>query len=394
MASTFTGAGSDAILSAYQNVQGQRSQLAQYAMAKAAAYLQDSNYDAAVKEFRKVLAFDPQNTDAHTYLGKIYLQQGKTGDAIREFKTVVATQPTSVTARNNLGNAYLTAKQYTDSEQTFKAAARMDPLNPVADYTLGQQYLQTNRLKEAETQFLKVQKVSPKDGNVYYALGSVYNKMGKYEDAAKNLVQSLNLKKDFPSANYELGVAYTNMGQTDKAQEQYKILTSTDSAQASDLKFIMDKPKIVSMDTSNSGGFVELLGPRTPLWALDPSLLTPNASKQFSITFQFSNEMDLASVMNPSNWSITRGKDAKAGYYNSSMPLTSKEATIPKIPTAVTYNPLTREATINFRISQNADGNATIDPAHLVFAFKGKDAAGRAMDTSADQIDGYALTAF
>ena len=384
----------DALASVYANVQDQRSQLAQYAMAKAASYLQDKKYDDSIKEFRKVLAFDPQNTTAHTYMGNIFLQQGKTGDAIREYKEVVRLQPTSVTARVNLGNAYLAAKKYTDSEQTYKTAARMDPLNPLADYTLGHQYIATDRLADAETQFKKVAKVAPRDGNVFYSLGMLYNKQGKYEDATKNLEKALTLKSNFPSANYELGVAYANLGKTDKAQKQLSILTKSDPLQASNLSSMMNKPKIIAMDTSKSGGFVELLGPGTPLWALDPSLITPNTSKQFSVTMLFTNEMDLASVSNPTNWSITRGKDAQSGYYNNTLPVSSKEVSIPQTPLSVTYDPLTREATINFRITQNANGNATIDPNHLVFAFKGKDAAGRSMDSSADQIDGYALTAF
>jgi hypothetical protein len=104
--------------------------------------------------------------------------------------------------------------------------------------------------------------------------------------------------------------------------------------------------------------------------------------------------MDLASVINPANWSITRAKGTQAGYYNNSVPVSSKEVSIPKLPLSVSYNDVTREATINFRVSQNASGDATIDPKHLVFSFKGKDASGRAMDTTADQIDGASGAAF
>ena len=394
MSAQLTSAGADALFSVNQDIQNQRSQLAQYAMAKAAAYLQDGKNDEAIREFKKVLAFDPQNTTAHTYMGNIYLSQGKTSDAVREFKEVVNSQPTSVTARVNLGNAYLTAKQYNESETEYKTAARMDPLNPLADYTLGLQYMQTDRLNEAEVQFRKVEKVSPKDGNVFYSLGTLYNKQGKHDLAAANLEKALNLKKNFPSANYELGVAYNGLGRTDDAKNQVSILQGTDTGLAQDLKFVINKPRIVSMDTSKSGGFVELLGPGTPLWALDPALITPDSSKVFSVTMQFTNEMDISSVSNPLNWSITRGKDAQAGYYNNTMPVTSKEASISNIPLSVNYNYLTKQATVNFRISQNADGTAQIDPSHLVFKFSGKDASGRTMDTTADQIDGYSINPF
>lgn len=385
---------SDAIFAGALAAQSQRSTLAQYAIQQAAKYMQNNNNDAAIKEFRKALAFDPENDTAHTYLGNLYLSQNKTKDAIKEFKESVRLQPLSVNSLVNLGNAYLQDKNYVEAEKNFKSAARMDPLNPVPDYTLGHLYMNTDRLNEAEAQFRKAEKISPRDGNVFYSLGMLYNKQGKYEDAAKNLEKSLTLKKDFFAANYELGVAYDALGETDKAQQQLSILTRSDYTLAQDLKYVINKPKIVAMDTSKSGGFAELLGAGTPLWALDPALLTPDSSKEFSITFTFSEKMDISSVTNPLNWSISRANSAEGGYYNNTMPVSSREVSVPRFPLLVTYDTETQEATIKFRLSQNADGTATIDPKHLVFAFKGKDASGRSMDSSADEINGYALTGF
>lgn len=385
---------SDAIFAGALAAQSQKATLAQYALQQAARYMQNKNNDAAIKEFRRALAFDPENDTAHTYLGNIYLSQNKTKEAVKEFKESVRLQPLSVNALVNLGNAYVQDKNYIEAEKALKNAARMDPLNPVPDYTLGHVYLNTDRLNEAEAQFKKAQAVSPRDGNVYYSLGMLYNKQGRYEEAIKNLEKALSLKSKFPAANYELGVAYDALGDSDKAQEQLSILNSSDYTLAKDLRYVLEKPKIVTMDTSKSGGFVEILGAGTPLYALDASLLEPNSSKEFSVTFTFSNKMDIASVMNPSNWSITRANSSVAGYYNNSMPYGSRDAAPASVPLSVVYNDVTQEATIKFRIAQNAEGNATIDPSHLVFRFKGKDAAGREMNTKADEYDGFALKAF
>jgi len=98
--------------------------------------------------------------------------------------------------------------------------------------------------------------------------------------------------------------------------------------------------------------------------------------------------------MNTSNWEISRAKSAEGGYYNNSMPTNSLEVSIPKRPFSVTYNPSTGQANITFTLQQNANGDATIDPSHLVFKFSGKDADGRVMDTTGDQIDGYATKPF
>lgn len=394
MADMFSAA-ADALFSVNDNAQAQRSQVALYAMNKAATYWSANKTDEAITEFKKVLAFDPQNTDAYASLGKIYQAKGNTAEAIKYFKTAVQLDRTSVTAHNNLGNVYLQAKQYTDAEKEFKISAKMDPINPLADYTLGILYTQTERFGEAEAQFNKVAKVSPRDGNVPYSLGVLYNKMDRPADAAKQLEKALRLKTDFAAANYELGAAYVKLGETEKAEAQLSILDAKQSSLANDLSYILNKPKMIYMDAANNKGFNQLLGARTPLWMLDPTLLnTPDASKKVSVAIQFNNEMDIASIMNPANWEISRAKSTEGGYYNSSMPTPGTEVNIAKRPYSVTYNPETRQASVTFTVQQNATGDATIDPSHLVFSFTGKDAEGRQMDSSGDQIDGYATKAF
>ncbi len=375
-----------------QDTSAQRSQLAQYSIMRAAAYLQSGNNEDALKTFKKALAFDSQNTTAQTYIGKLNLAKGDTAEAIKAFKTMVQSQPSSVDAHMNLANAYIQAKQYSSSEAELKTAARLDPTNPLPDYTLGLQYSNTDRLKEAENQFLKVQKISPNDGNVFYALGAVYNKQGRYEDAVKSLEKAVSLKKTLPEANYELGIAYKALGRTEDAQKQLSILNNAGASQAQDLQFALGTPKIAYIDQEANKNFNQLLGPGTPLWMLDPSLLTPNTSSKVSVAIQFTNEMDVASVMNPANWEISRAQNTEGGYYIQQGG--NREVAIPSNPSFVSYNPDTFQASITFTINQNAAGNATIDPSHLVFKFIGKDAAGREMDIQADQIDGAATTAY
>lgn len=392
MGSSIIDSGSDPLAVLGQDTNAQRAQLAQYSILRAAAYLKENKNDEALKAFKKALAFDPQNTTAQKYIGKLYLAKGDNYEAIKSFKVMAQSQPTSVDAHMDLANAYIQDKQYAASEKELKEAVRLDPTNPLPVYTLGLQYANTDRLAEAVTQFKKVQKISPNDGNVYYALGMVYNKQGKYEEAAASLEKALKIKKSFPDANYELGFAYNALGRKEDAQKQLSTLNTSSTSLADDLKFILEKPQILYMDQSGNKGFNQLLGPGTPLWMLDSSLLTPGSSKQITVAIQFNNEMAAESVLNPANWEISRANNTEGGYYISQN--TGREASIPKLPTIVSYNPETRQASVTFTVQQNAAGDATIDPSHLVFKFSGTDAAGRKMDTTGDEIDGYALKPF
>ena len=407
MAEFLSGSNNDPFMVTGQDTSGQRKQIAQYAIMQAAAYMQKNQNDQAIGSFKKALALDPQNATAYNYLGQIYLSQGKNADSIKAYQQLVRLQsntyladnsdnaPTIAEAHVSLGNAFLQDKQYASSEKEFKIASKLDPSNPLPPYTLGLQYSNTDRLSEAETQFLKVKKISPKDGNVYYALGMVYNKQGRYEEAVASLEKSQTLKKNFPAANYELGVAYDALGRTEDAQNQLSILQNSDTTQAQNLQTIINKPGMSSMNTKKSGGFSEILGPGVPLWMLDPTLLTnPGSGKTFSITIGFNTNMDAASITNTQNWSILRANSPGGGYYNNTMPLSSKDVALPSNPLSVTYNSVTQEATLIFRLNQNASGDAVIDQKHIEFKFNGTDALGRTMDTSANEIDGYSVAPY
>jgi len=234
--------------------------------------------------------------------------------------------------------------------------------------------------------------LSPNDGNVYYALGSIYNAQENYMDAVTALRTSLELKSDLPSANYELGIAYNALGYTEGAQEQLAILENTDTTLASDLRYALNPQMLTINSSSNLNTFNEGLGPSVPLWVLDPSLLEADSSTKFSTVIQFSTDMDYASITNSANWSISRGDTTQSGFYNSSIPISSKDAKIPIMPESVTYNPLTYEAIVTFRLTQNDKADAVIDPKHVVFTFNGKSATGKYMDPNANSIDGQTST--
>jgi len=383
-----------------QDNSGQRSQLAQYAIIQAAGFIRDNRQEDAIAAFKRALAFDPQNTTALTNIGNINLSLNNNAEAIKAFKDLVKSQIYSADpqikadAQMKLGNAYLQDKQYAESEKAFKQAASLDPTNPLPDFTLGMQYLNTDRLDEAEALLLQVQRKTPGDSNVYFGLGSLYNKQGKYEDAVKSLETALDIKPNFPSARYELGFAYSKLGKRDEASAQLTQLQSDGSSYASDLDFVLSKPRILSMAVTSGSLFNPVLGAGTQLWSFDASFLTPNTSNVVSVNIQFDNKLDLASVTNPSNWSISKATGGVAGYYNNTLAVSPSEVNISSTPLSVAYNAYTRQATVSFMLNQNATGDATIDPGHLVFKFSGKDTSGRSMDTSFDQIDGNASNSF
>lgn len=388
----------DALASALTSQQDNRKALANSALSRGLQNFQDGDYEKAAGEFKRAAAFNPQSADAYTYLGNAYMKLKKYDEAIAAYKRPVMLDQSSTDAKKNLANAYVEMERYTEAEDMFRQMAAQEPYSPYAYNSLGHVYLKTDRYDDAVYEFQKVINLSPHDGNGYYGLGLAYNKKEKYEDAVRQFQEAIRLKKNFAFAEADLGYAYIGLGQNDKAQQQVdrlnEINTDTSKALAIELELSLFTPKIVDI-VSKDSTFLSPLGPRTSVSILDSSLGTPQASKNFSMVFQFNQQMDINSVQNTFNWTISKARGGTGGVYNNGATISpEREIVIPPFPKSVSYDPTTFRATVYFTVTQNAGANGLTDPSHWVFKFAGTDVGGNAIDSSADEYDGWAGTPF
>jgi Flp pilus assembly protein TadD len=384
----------EGIFSALATTLDQRASLSTTALNRGASLLQEQRYDAAIKEFKRAAALNPESIDAYIIMGRTYSLIGQSADAIASFQKAVKTDPTSVDARTYLAGALVGTQRYGEAEVQYKEVIKLDSSAVAPHSSLGSLYLLMERYAEAETQFQKVGTMSPLDPNSYYNLGLVYNKQGRYSEAVSQFERVLGLQPRSVDAIAELAYSYLGLGLEDQATTQATTLWNMDTKEswvrAAEIEAVMFTPKFQYADTAKST-FNPFLMSGAWVSLQDPSLSTPGASKMFSMVFRFNQAMDLVSVQNAMKWSISKATGGAGGVYNNGVTLyPAREVEIMPIPLAVRYDPVTREATVYFRITQNATGDGLIDPQHWVFKFSGTDANGNPMDPRGDEYDGFA----
>ncbi|MGC2062672.1 MAG: tetratricopeptide repeat protein [Thermodesulfovibrionales bacterium] len=383
----------DSLFSSTANSLAQYDYLANTALAKGIDLYQAADYNGAYKEFRRVIGLSPFSdnaANAYTYMAMSQQKLGKTDEAVKTYKEAIRVYPTRDSFLLSLGDIYYKNGQLADAETQYKKAVQLDPHSVNNRYSLGQIYFTEGRLDEAQSQFTAVTKLAPASATGYFGLGQTFRKAGKYDDALTALEKATTLDKKFADAHLELGSTYADMQNFTDAKEQVDILTSLKSPLSSDLKNYISQvsnPKLSAVFSST--GF-EIAGPGTLVSHLDLALSSVKSSKDFTVSFIFSKEMDKSSVQNIANWQIGRETGTSiADKYNFGMPIASTEVNVLSIPTRVVYDEDRQMATMTFRISQNASGNGTIDPSHIAFKFKGLDAYGKAMDPKADEYSGF-----
>jgi tetratricopeptide (TPR) repeat protein len=381
------------LFSATTTSQSQLDTIANSSLSRGIDAYTSGNLAQAVTDFKRAIGLSPYSDNslkAFQMMADAYQRLGKPDEAIKAYQQAARLFPQSDIPHTKLGDIYYGQKNYKAAEGEYTMAVRLNPTLSSNVYSLGQAYLAEGNYSAAETQFKKVTQLSPNDPSGYYALGQDYHKMGRYDDAATQLNKAVQINGKFADAHLELGKTYADLKQTDKANEQADILSRIDQTQSTQLQdyiFKISAPKLVA--AFNTSGFNASLGPGTALSTMDSSLSSPDSSHMYTMNFIFNKDMDPQSVQNISNWLISKSSGSETGgASNWGLAVQPTETNISPLPISVIYNPDTLTASVSFKITQNAAGDGTLDPSHIMFKFSGIDTYKNSMDLSADQYSG------
>ncbi len=381
-----------AIFSASLNATSQKGWLQERVLSQAIDQFTKGNYEQAVKNLTRAVGHDPTSANAvkaYQLMGQAYSKLEDSDNAIKAYQAALKLSPGNVDAHTALGNIHYFYKRYDQAIASYAAAVKYDP-SAGNRYSLGQGYLADGQLQEAETQFTLVNSQAPNRVEGVFGLGLVASKRGEYEQAADYFRQALDIQPDYQEASVELAYALANMGEIDDAKAIKADIAENDSTTAYQLGLYITSKSAPRITQFASADFNTSLGPRTALSDLSFYLAAPDYTQTFSVQLFFSKAMDVTSVQNIYNWSIERSTGGGPGEaYNFGNTVPDTEASIARLPLGVYYDSTSQSATLLFSITQNAAADGTIDPSHIRFSFRGKDADGLTMDTKADQYMGF-----
>jgi len=354
---------------------------------------QKKDYSGAARAFKGALSMAPNasfSKDAAKYLAMAELNLGRTDKAIDAYKTSIRLNPYLAEPHVDLAKLYFSDGRYKEAETEYAAAVKIEP-SSANHYSLGQAYLFQDRYAEAESEFHEVRRMEPKSPYSAYGLGLAYSKQGRHEKAIDLFKESVKLDRDFHDAYAEMGFAYADIGRMDEAEKIFDFLEKEAPDLADTLSRYMykvDPPKLVFANSSST--FSYMLPRTTQVSDLDSYLENADASKAFTMIFQFDKEMDRLSVENRFNWKISRATGSGPGEaYNFGLPVASTEISITSFPDNVYWDEDSMTAKVQFTIRQNDSADGTIDPSHMEFKFTGVDKYGLSMDPDKDQYNGF-----
>jgi Flp pilus assembly protein TadD len=134
-------------------------------------------FDEAAHEYRKVLATDPNNSEAHNNLGIVLGRKGLKEEALKEFRLSLAIKPDQALVYANIG------------------------------FNLGE----THHLPEAVDAYAKSLELDPNDARAHNDLGVALVQLGEYEKAAEQFDDTLRIDPNYSDAKRNLEYAQFKM---------------------------------------------------------------------------------------------------------------------------------------------------------------------------------------
>ncbi len=199
----------------------------------AKVYIQQNDWDNAIKQLELAVQNYPDNPEAHYLLGRAYGVKGRFEDMNREFDASLKISPKFSTQiefeRNkywvenyNQGVRQFNQENFEAAVQAFKNAIAVDPSRVESYRNLAVTLIRMDNKEEAIEYFKKALEVEPNSVETLKNLGMVYYQMENYEEAAKVLEKALELSPSDPDVISTLGLTYHLMGKTEEAIKAYE----------------------------------------------------------------------------------------------------------------------------------------------------------------------------
>jgi len=188
-----------------------------YRLFDRATELAKSQPDAAILEWKKALALNPEDAKANINLGVLLAAKGEVGQAAAQYRKAIEAEPDYPVGYTNLGVLMAQSGQMDQAIRYFEKAVEVDPWDAEAQSDLGGALAVAGRLDEAIEHCHKALDSRPTDPEANANLAIALVKSGKVTEAILHFEKALAASPDSPIIHANLGGALVEAGRFSEA---------------------------------------------------------------------------------------------------------------------------------------------------------------------------------
>jgi len=183
---------------------------------RAIAAQREGDFVAAERDYRQILALDPNHAISLSNLGVILGRRGELAEAVVAAEAATTADPNLAVAHFNLGNLYRRVGQSADAAQSYQRVLQLNPGFVPAHLNLGIAVGELGDWPAAVEHFRRALELQPTIPDGLHHLGEALTQTGRTDEAIATLRASLNQSPGVPRSYLALARALFAAGQIDE----------------------------------------------------------------------------------------------------------------------------------------------------------------------------------
>jgi protein O-GlcNAc transferase len=185
--------------------------------------LSEHRYAQAVAPLETYLRLNPQDGQAHLFLGRAYHNLNRTLPAIEQFKKALSLDSDLPLAHYHLGYAYQSLGDLKAALEEYRKEIRINPAFYDSYWLAGNIELDQGNLDAAEAFFRKGVSLKEQAFQAHYGLARMQLAKKRYPNAEAEFKKALETSPDNVEVHYALARAYQQMGRKEDAKREYQL---------------------------------------------------------------------------------------------------------------------------------------------------------------------------
>ncbi|MBN2294432.1 MAG: tetratricopeptide repeat protein [Pirellulales bacterium] len=179
--------------------------------------LEEGKPRSAVEKLKGSLHLEPQQADAHLYMGQALTELKLLDQAIEQFRKALEINPKLPDAHCNLGSLLHQKWKYDEAIEHYIKAIELDSEYGPAHVSLGTVLAQQKKFDQAIKHFTKALEIDPNVATTHYNLGNALFQLGKFDQAIEHFSKTLEIDPQIALAHYKISSALTQQGKYEQA---------------------------------------------------------------------------------------------------------------------------------------------------------------------------------
>ena len=198
-----------------------------------------NNLESAEKALEEVLKSDPNNINAHLYLGLIYHKKCVYDKALIEYFKVLQKDKNNLMLNYNLGLLYQEMNSYQKALEFYLNVIKIKPDFPDVYFNVARVYQELNTKDSKTINFYETYlKYKPEDLDALNNLAVTYKTEGNYDKASEIFAKIIDIDPTYTPARYNMALMYLINNNQKELEKEIKLLKklSADHAKILDIQ--------------------------------------------------------------------------------------------------------------------------------------------------------------